>query len=771
MLLLHGLWGGSDSWREYSRHLVGEGWNEACVIEFAPGSSQPEFFLPAPVRTSGNLAGAAALSRACPAGDWPANSVVRVVFRDADGQSFLTQGQQVASAVDVVRRRTGAGKVSLIGHSMGGLAARAYLQSGSYRGDVSAVATVATPHLGSLIPYLAREPEARLCGALAGLVGRDLSAPAVGYLAPDGPELLALDFGRSPFGPLPKDVRWLEMLAHFSDKEAAGCATDYRGWLSGWNRDLAQHYDAAAAQSMASGGVLANWTDGVVPVVSQMLTAVPVAREIRASRLVVEAFHSDVTGAADAWAALDRFLLESGPSASQGGLSIALLVDSSGSMAENDPQDLRLRASDFLLERLPEGTSFTVVDFDSTAKVIATPSTPRTAVREALLSIDSAGGTALCQALETGFTALSNVTDRADGRKAAILLTDGQSKDECSALGFADRGWGLFTVGLSSAADGRRLSQLAREGGGRYVHALSATDLAGFFDVLAADLLAEETFRDFEGIASPAKVQRVPIEIDPSARSVSVTLTWPGSDLDLTLVAPSGQRWEATTAGRVGRDYELLTPATLEPGTWIAEVASIDVPAAGEAFRLRATGRSGVGAAVDWSVPTAPPGVAVSTLAVRGFKDGEIDARAVSYGPTGVRRDLNVRQGIGRLEAMLADVKVAGPYLVRWSIRQGAVVREVVDSVFVGQPMDPRQGLLTRVEGSYLVWDRGTLHGIRPGMTMRFYRSGVEVGRGQVLSVRDMESDLEVFETFGVAEMNVGDQAFVDASEWIGASR
>src|SRR5205814_5001162 len=38
----------------------------------------------------------------------------------------------------------------LVAHSMGGLASRAYLQSGGYRRDVAALVTVGTPHRGSI---------------------------------------------------------------------------------------------------------------------------------------------------------------------------------------------------------------------------------------------------------------------------------------------------------------------------------------------------------------------------------------------------------------------------------------------------------------------------------------------------------------------------------------------------------------------------------------------------------------------------------------------
>jgi triacylglycerol esterase/lipase EstA (alpha/beta hydrolase family) len=56
---------------------------------------------------------------------------------------------RISAAVDALRARTGASRVALVGHSMGGLAARAYLRA---HGDdaVACVVTLGTPHHGTV---------------------------------------------------------------------------------------------------------------------------------------------------------------------------------------------------------------------------------------------------------------------------------------------------------------------------------------------------------------------------------------------------------------------------------------------------------------------------------------------------------------------------------------------------------------------------------------------------------------------------------------------
>ena len=70
--------------------------------------------------------------------------------------SYIRQRGEVAAYIGQIvslappGARAEGKRVVLIAHSMGGLAARAYLQDPSYRGDVAALVTVGTPHRGSI---------------------------------------------------------------------------------------------------------------------------------------------------------------------------------------------------------------------------------------------------------------------------------------------------------------------------------------------------------------------------------------------------------------------------------------------------------------------------------------------------------------------------------------------------------------------------------------------------------------------------------------------
>ena len=67
--------------------------------------------------------------------------------------SIASKAGELKSVINEIKRITGQPKVIVVGHSLGGLVARWYIQRGAgttpYEGDVAALATIDTPNLGS----------------------------------------------------------------------------------------------------------------------------------------------------------------------------------------------------------------------------------------------------------------------------------------------------------------------------------------------------------------------------------------------------------------------------------------------------------------------------------------------------------------------------------------------------------------------------------------------------------------------------------------------
>lgn len=109
----------------------------------------PVLVIPGWFDTVEALAGLRARLRAA---GWPPERVAGVTFADPVG-SNVAHAREIGDAVTALRERTGAERVDLIAHSMGGLAARLYMTS--HPGTVRRVVFLATPHRGTLSAYLA----------------------------------------------------------------------------------------------------------------------------------------------------------------------------------------------------------------------------------------------------------------------------------------------------------------------------------------------------------------------------------------------------------------------------------------------------------------------------------------------------------------------------------------------------------------------------------------------------------------------------------------
>lgn len=87
------------------------------------------------------------------------NNIVAINLSSWHNEEVLTE--LVAKKVDELRHRLGAEKVDLVGHSMGGVIARNYLQLRGGAGKVNRCIYLGTPHLGSKLAPFAVSPLGR----------------------------------------------------------------------------------------------------------------------------------------------------------------------------------------------------------------------------------------------------------------------------------------------------------------------------------------------------------------------------------------------------------------------------------------------------------------------------------------------------------------------------------------------------------------------------------------------------------------------------------
>jgi pimeloyl-ACP methyl ester carboxylesterase len=115
-------------------------------------------------------------------------------FSNKNDLSFTAQAMELRAIVDAVTKLTGKPKVFLVGHSMGGLASRAYIQYLGGGSKVAGLITIGTPHQGSASLFSITPVPALIT------LTQSLSADVKAMLKPNSEDLNMLnDFTRNPW--------------------------------------------------------------------------------------------------------------------------------------------------------------------------------------------------------------------------------------------------------------------------------------------------------------------------------------------------------------------------------------------------------------------------------------------------------------------------------------------------------------------------------------------------------------------------------------------
>jgi Ca-activated chloride channel family protein len=112
--------------------------------------------------------------------------------------------------------------------------------------------------------------------------------------------------------------------------------------------------------------------------------------------------------------------------------TILLAIDTSGSMAATDVAPSRLAAAQDAARRfvdaLPPGLKIGLLSFDSTARVLAAPTSDHAPILSAIRSLSIGGGTATGDAINQSLSAIAAIPTTEDGKKvpgAVVLMSDG----------------------------------------------------------------------------------------------------------------------------------------------------------------------------------------------------------------------------------------------------------------------------------------------------------------------------------------------------------
>lgn len=273
------------------------------------------------------------------------------------------------------------------------------------------------------------------------------------------------------------------------------------------------------------------------------------------------------------------------PAPAEDGDDIQVLIDVSGSMKQNDPDNLRVEAGRLLVELLPDASRTGLWLFaEKTVPLIASDkvdSAWKQQAGKALANIHSRG---LYTHIEDAISTVLSQGFKGNGRKHLILLTDGFvdiSKDIMQSADSRERilsEWipklqqqdiQVQTVALSDQADKELLEKLAFETGGWAEVAQSADRLQRSFLKMAQKAVPKATL--------PLRDNK--FNVDAGVQEFSILVFKTAQAAPTQLVMPNGNKLaKQTMAANVSwlesRNYDLITVRQPAVGEWrlLAEV-------------------------------------------------------------------------------------------------------------------------------------------------------------------------------------------------------
>ena len=195
-------------------------------------------------------------------------------------------------------------------------------------------------------------------------------------------------------------------------------------------------------------------------------------------------------------------------------INIALVMDTSGSMAGTKINDAKKAASNFI-SSLENDDRAALLTFDDIIKTLTDFQSNNSTIRDRIALIDANPGAGTCL-YDAAYQAVQLASTLPSGRRAVILFTDGV--DETSAGGracsvhtiddvinIASEGGTrtpIYTLGLGNRIDENTLRRIAELTGGRYIYSPDSSQLDAVFQLLS-DQLRSQYILTYKSFAPP----------------------------------------------------------------------------------------------------------------------------------------------------------------------------------------------------------------------------------------------------------------------------
>lgn len=266
-------------------------------------------------------------------------------------------------------------------------------------------------------------------------------------------------------------------------------------------------------------------------------------------------------------------------------------------------------AAKYLLDLMSNKDQLGLVSFASSASLdkqltLLDTKEKRDSLKSAITSLVAIGGTAMGDGIYVAKEELTSIRHRAYANPVIILFTNGiwnMGSDPVERAKEAkEAGIKIYTIGYGKV-DHELLSEIASMTGGKYLYAPSTSELKSLYQSMIATAKGESTVASASRSIAQGETASLNVDIDSSITQATFTVSWGGSDLDLTLRRPDGTLIDPNVAAADPNidhveeaTYEIYRVSNPMAGTWQMIIFGVDVPPEGERFVAQITALTSV---------------------------------------------------------------------------------------------------------------------------------------------------------------------------------
>jgi len=189
-------------------------------------------------------------------------------------------------------------------------------------------------------------------------------------------------------------------------------------------------------------------------------------------------------------------------------VALIIVLDSSGSMEDNDPQRKRVEASKKLIDLMDINDTIAVIDFGAgttsgkrVSRVLSDFTDDKTQLKSAIDRVVASGGTPLYESILDAEDMLSSYANKT---KVIVVLTDGQANNnnnlDSSIQEAKDNDILIFPIGLGNNLDFKDLERVANDTNGVFGKAVDANSLEEVYSAIGVGALKGKVLVNGKGV-------------------------------------------------------------------------------------------------------------------------------------------------------------------------------------------------------------------------------------------------------------------------------